>query len=343
MKLCKPDLDDITIDNIKKEYYKDNSPWFLGFSGGKDSSALLKLLYIALKSVQHYHKYVNVLFCDTGVEIPFLHNVVIGTLGELSKEMESSGVPIKIKILYPRLQDRFFSKVIGRGCPPPTNKFRWCTDSLRIRPINRYLISEKENIIMLLGLRRGESEERDRILTRNATGNKYYYKQSGNKNILIYSPIIKYKVKDIWNILRSNLGPKSINYERLQFLYSIVNSDNSTNLYTKSLYTAGRFGCWTCTVVRQDKAVANMISKGHTSLEPLLEYRNWLSKIRDNEIYRNKERRNGTKGLGPFTLEARREILKKLLEVQSKVEWELIGDEEISYIKKQWELDSRHD
>jgi len=61
--------------------------------------------------------------------------------------------------------------------------------------------------------------------------------------------------------------------------------------------------------------------------------------IRYDPTYRCKERRNGARGLGPFTLEAREEILNKLLKAQSKTVWKLIEDEEIDYIKKQWELD----
>ena len=89
------------------------------------------------------------------------------------------------------------------------------------------------------------------------------------------------------------------------------------------------------------KRLASMIREGYIALEPLYDFRNWLSSIRDKEEYRHKERRNGTRGLGPFTLEARREILNRLLEAKSKSECDLINDEEIDYIKKQWELD-RH-
>lgn len=327
------------IESIRLEYEKDDTPWIIGFSGGKDSSALLKLVYIALEKVKGKNKPVIVVYCDTGVEIPIVHSMVTETLNRLSEEAKEYELPLSIKIVYPRLQDKFFVKVIGRGYPPPTNKFRWCTDMLRVRPINRYIKTVEGKSVVLLGIRRGESVERERVLDKHATDNEYYFKQSGNKNVVIYSPIIKYTIEDVWNTIKIKERPTSIDYEKLKFLYSMGDSDNLDRLYSGELYPKGRFGCWTCTVVRQDKAVASMIREGYTALEPLFDFRNWLSQIRNNPMYRYKERRNGNKGLGPFTLEAREEILRRLLEAQGRSEWDLISDDEVEYIKKQWELD----
>ena len=121
-----------------------------------------------------------------------------------------------------------------------------------------------------------------------------------------------------------------------------MNSRNVTSLNSSNISSAkGRFGCWTCTVVRQDKAVEYLIQDGEKSLIPLFEFRNWLAEIRYNTSYRFKIRRNGNKGPGPFTLEARKEILNRLLEAQGKTTWELITNEEIEYIRGQWLLDSQ--
>ena len=135
--------------------------------------------------------------------------------------------------------------------------------------------------------------------------------------------------------------PESIDTEKLQILYSILNSGDSNDLSASDILNAkGRFGCWTCTVVRRDRAVENLIRDGEESLVPLFEFRNWLVVIRDNPSYRLKTRRNGNRGLGPFTIEAREEILDRLLETQSKTKYDLISTKEIEYIKNQWLLDS---
>lgn len=334
------DLTYKTIEHIQREYSKNSLPWSLGFSGGKDSSALLKLVYIALENIRIKSKPVTVIYCDTGVEIPIVRSFVQETLNKLSREAIENSVPIETQIVFPSLQDRYFSKVIGRGYPPPSYKFRWCTDVLRINPIKNFLNNMQKQGVILLGIRKGESSERDRVILRHKTNNEYYFQQSNNANVIIYSPLIEYGVRDIWSVITEDSSPRSIDAEKLQILYSILNPDKSDNITSSDIFNArGRFGCWTCTVVRRDRAVENLIREGYKSLEPLLEFRNWLLTIRNNPSYRYKFRRNGDKGLGPFTLEARKEILYKLLEVQGRAKWNLISSEEIDYIQKQWAVD----
>jgi len=330
-----------TIENIQREYLRNNLPWSLAFSGGKDSSALLKLVYLALEELHEKTKPVTIIYCDTGVEIPIIRSFVIKTLYDLSREAVENNIPLRTQIVYPTLQDRYFSKVIGRGYPPPTFKFRWCTDVLRIKPISSAINNINERSIVLLGIRKGESIERDRVLSRYKTNHEYYFQQANNRNVVIYSPIIEYQASDIWSVLRNNSMPVSIDTEKLQILYSIVNSGYSNELSASDILNAkGRFGCWTCTVIRHDRAVENLIRGGEASLVPLFEFRKWLVLIRDNPSYRLKTRRNGNRGLGPFTVKAREEILDRLLEAQSKTKYDLISTKEIEYIKNQWLLDS---
>lgn len=337
-------LDYNTIEIIQKEYLENELPWILGFSGGKDSTALLILCYIALSNIRKKHKQLKVVYCDTGVEIPIVSNLVRDTFAELSKEAKENNIPISTKIVIPPIKDRFFSKVIGRGYPPPTNIFRWCTDRLRVKPLKSVLKESKSEAVILLGVRKGESIERDRTISRHGTQSEYYLKQSNNNNIRIFSPIIKYKVEDVWSTILKNEQPISIKRKKLKQIYEIVGeNDSKGNVSLNKLKSKGRFGCWTCTVVRKDKAVERLIKNGFTELEPLFKFRNWLMKIRDDNNYRCQRRRNGTKGLGPFTLEAREEILRKLLEAQSNSPFILISEEEISYIKKNWDKDMKSD
>jgi DNA sulfur modification protein DndC len=331
---------DNTIETIQREYLKDSLPWSLAFSGGKDSSALLKLVYLALQDVGRKFKPVTVVYCDTGVEIPIIRSFVIQTLNSLQAEAEDNDMPIQTKIVTPNIEDRFFPKVIGRGYAPPSFKFRWCTDVLRIKPIKSFISTIDGQSIVLLGTRKGESVERDRVLAKHKTDGKYYFKQSNNKNAIIFSPIIEYGVNDVWSVLQKVTRPFSIDTEKLQMLYSVLTPSNSKELTESSLFkTNGRFGCWTCTVIRCDRAVENLIRDGQGSLKPLLEFRNWLAVIRDNPSYRLKNRRNGDTGLGPFTIEARKEILNRLLMTQNQTRWKLISPKELEYITNQWALD----
>lgn len=54
-----------------------------------------------------------------------------------------------------------------------------------------------------------------------------------------------------------------------------------------------RFGCWICTVVKEDKSLTGFIESGETELQPLLDFRSWLLSIRDKHEYRQQYRRDG--------------------------------------------------
>ena len=98
-------------------------------------------------------------------------------------------------------------------------------------------------------------------------------------------------------------------------------------------------------MVKEDKSLQNFINKGATQLVPLRDFRNELLEMRENSQYRDTKRRNGSVykksdgsfGLGPFTLEARRIILEKLLELENKTGMELITEEELKVIDKMWD------
>ncbi|QSH40682.1 phosphoadenosine phosphosulfate reductase family protein [Lentisphaerota bacterium ZTH] len=327
-----------TLKIIEKEYEKDHRPWYLGFSGGKDSSAMLKLLYIALMNT-NIHKIVNVVYCDTGVEIPVIVNYVKETFSALKREVIKDKLPIKFIIVEPSVPDRFFSKVIGRGYPSPTNKFRWCTDRLRVKPIQNIVPNDKESLI-LVGVRKGESHERDRVIYRHLTKNSFFLKHSNFAKSTIFAPILDYDVGDIWSVLEKNSPPYSLSYEKLLSLYKAAGEDQIDFLdHSSKALEKGRFGCWVCTVVRRDKAMTNLVKNGYSSLKHLLEFRNWLYQIRDNQKFRCRWRRNGAKGPGPFTLEARKMILHELMIAQEKSKIKLISDSEIKYIMSQWLVD----
>ncbi|MBF8961916.1 phosphoadenosine phosphosulfate reductase family protein [Pontibacter sp. FD36] len=330
--------DQNSIEIIKQEYLKDYCPWYLGYSGGKDSSALLKLVIIALSQINSYHKDITVIYCDTGVENPIITDYVYQTFESLKLECTVLGLPIRYRIAVPNLEDRFFVKVIGRGYPTPTNIFRWCTDKLRINPVKQ-IIDKHPKATVLLGIRNGESEQRDRTISKHSKS-EYYLTQSGSSKNQIFSPIIHHSIKDVWATLMFNDFPQSIDGQKLGKLYKDAGSECPVyrELPGKSCGSS-RFGCWTCTVVRKDKSIFKMIENGYAELTHLHEFRNWISEFRDNQEYRCKRRRNGQLGLGPFTIQGRKIILDKLLEAESKSGVVLIQDEEIKRIKELWEID----
>jgi DNA sulfur modification protein DndC len=333
------------INLIQKEYRKSDAPWIVGYSGGKDSSALLKLLFLALLDIKDYIRPMSVIYCDTGVEIPIVRSLARTTLNGLKKEAKAYGLPISTRMLSPNLNNRFFVKVIGRGYPPPSNKFRWCTDRLRIEPVQRELGRHGlERGVVLLGLRRGESPERDRTLGKYGSRRTHYFRQAGNSRTSIFSPILELSVLDVWTLLRLDIAPKSIAGYKLEMLYQYSSGECPIIRDPRGTPCGkGRFGCWTCTVVRKDHAVENLVRYGYDELQPLLEFRNWMAQIRDKKQYRCRYRRNGSRALGPFTLDARREILGHLRAAQRQSSLTLITRPELRRIHQLWNEDKSSD
>ncbi len=329
------------IQEIKRQYNKTNLPWYVGYSGGKDSSAIIKLLFLALQDIHLPSKMVTIIYCDTGVEIPVIRSLVAQTLTGLDDEAKEYKLPINIIIASPKIADRFFVKVIGRGYPPPTNIFRWCTRRLRITPVKEVIdaIPGKQGII-LLWIRRGESASRDLKISNYRTNQRYYFRQSENTKITIFCPIIDYDVEEVWATLAFNQIPKCVDAKELMTIYRDVAGECPIIKEPRSSPCGkGRFGCWTCTVVSKDHAVESLVRQGHNNLKPLLAYRNWLSTIRSDQTYRCHKRRNGQLGLGPFTLDARKEMLLRLLVAQEKSGLELIHSNEVSLIHELWNAD----
>lgn len=326
-----------TIELISEEYINAKNDWYLGYSGGKDSTALLILLLNALHKNINTKCKLHIMYCDTGVEIPLIPDMVKSQFMLLSSELGDISSSVTFQIVSPPVEDRFFSKIIGDGYVPPTFLFRWCTKRLRIKPIQRYINSLNSSTVVL-GIRKGESFTRDNVINNHLTNSTYYTKQSGYPNTSIFCPIINYSVKDVWDAIINCTYPYSINREQICSLYKCIGTQFQEDGSFSCDKQQGRYGCWTCTVVKKDKAMEGLIQNGYTHLTPLQDFMNWLRIIRDDTTKRDKNRITGQPGMGPFNLETRKEILKKLLDTQKKSGIELIGSEELSYIYSMWAM-----
>ncbi len=62
------------LADMKTAYFADDRPWIVGFSGGKDSTALVQLLYymLARLAADQRRKHVYILASDTRVEAPYI-------------------------------------------------------------------------------------------------------------------------------------------------------------------------------------------------------------------------------------------------------------------------------
>lgn len=330
-----------TIPRIIAAYKSDSEPWIIGYSGGKDSTAVVKLMFQSLLRVRGKRKPVTVIYCDTGVEIPMASALARKALNGLVKEAEAFDLPITAQILSPPVTERFFVKVIGRGYPPPTDKFRWCTDRLRIDPVSRFLESEQlSSATVVLGVRESESTTRNLTLAENRTRDRYWKTQRGVRDRRLFMPILDYSIHDVWLVNLLVDRPRTLRAKEVANLYAGASAECPTVRDVRGAPCGkARFGCWTCTVAKNGVTLRNLIAHGEHRLTPLLQYRLWLEAERNNPQNRWQTRRNGRPGLGPMTLKWRRTALNKLLSAQEQSGLHLIDPEEVSAIHREWAAD----
>lgn len=357
---------DDRIDQIQKMYLEDNRPWVVGYSGGKDSSVVVQLVFDALSRLlpEKRHKKVFIISSDTLVETPLIISSINTALMKIQKVALDLGLPIETHKVKPATEKTFWASLIGKGYPSPRQKFRWCTDRMKIDPANNFIldkVSQFGEVIMVLGVRDSESATRAQVMESHTVDGKTLMRHSSLPNAYVYAPIRDFSTEDVWDYLLSGdgLSPWGTDNNDLHALYRNSSGGECPLMVDKEIKeSAGscgnsRFGCWVCTVVKEDKALIGFINNGESWLKPLLTFRNWISEIRDNREYREKHRMNGSiyfvgegdekeLGLGPFTLDARKEILKRLLETQTQIknpydlEYKLIQDSELKMIRRYW-------
>lgn len=291
------------IDNIKEEIKKvyhetGDTPWIVGYSGGKDSTTVLQLtieVLLDLKKERKADKMVYVISSDTLIENPMVIAKTLRSMENINKFAQHSGIPLKAEMVYPDMEDTFFVNMIGRGYPSPLQSFRWCTDRIKIKPANSYIhnkIDENGEVILLLGTREEESISRKRSMDKHKIEGSALSLHSSIKSAWTYAPIAKMTVNEIWSYLLKNECPWNDDNNELYKMYSDSSAGECPLVIdneTKNKQTCGnsRFGCWTCTVVQEDKSLSGFIESGETWLKPFLDFRKFMIEIRDDESKRN--------------------------------------------------------
>ena len=133
------------IEEIKYVYKSDERPWVIGYSGGKDSTTVVELVYKMLLSLpnEQRKKNVYIVSSDTLIENPLI-KIYLNKMNKLLGEAaEKDKLPIISTMVTPPANNSFWANVIGRGFPTPrmNGSFRWCTDRLKINPSADYIRS----------------------------------------------------------------------------------------------------------------------------------------------------------------------------------------------------------
>ncbi|MFJ1329704.1 DNA phosphorothioation system sulfurtransferase DndC [Capnocytophaga canimorsus] len=356
------------IEEIADQYaIEDNDkPWIIGFSGGKDSTVLLTLTWLALLKIKNEQgqKYltreVYVVCNDTLVENPIITNYVNKVLKKIEDASLTHNLPIKVRKTIPRLEDSFWVNLIGKGYPAPNNAFRWCTERLKIKPTSRFvseIIKSDENnhreAIILVGTRKSESSTRAKSIKKHEIRGKRLTKHPLQNNVFVYSPIKELELEEVWYIINTFKSPWGADNKELFDIYMDASADDyecPTMVSNDEHKSCGqsRFGCWTCTVVKQDKSISAQIENGKKWLVPLRDLRNWIQEERNKPENRSHLRRDGSSAATPHggvvEMKHRAEILEKVFEAQKTIndlgyEIELINKQELIAIQVIWYRD----
>lgn len=331
---------------IQGIYQQDKRPWILGFSGGKDSTAVLQLVFLAISELpkSKRSKPIHVLSSDTLVETPPIVNAIRTTLRQVQTTAQKQDLPFETHIVTPEPENTFWVNLIGRGYPSPNRWFRWCTDRLKILPANRFILnqlSQYGEAVVVLGVRKNESATRAQVMSFHRIPGQILRRHATLLSAYVYAPIENWELQDVWNYLLQVPSPWGANNRDLVALYKKAQGGECPLVIDTTTPSCGnsRFGCWVCTVVERDKSMEAFIENGEEWMEPLLEFRGWLAEIRNDASRRASKRRDGRAGLGPFTLDTRKEILTRLLHTQQKVGQELISTSELEEIQRIWHDD----
>lgn len=315
------------IADVQRVYLADKRPWVIGYSGGKDSSAVMSLVYMALQGLdkEQRTKPIFVVSSDTLVETPVVVNHISNSLEAIGKGAKLDQLPITVHKVTPKTEATFWVNLLGKGYPAPTRSFRWCTERMKIDPVSDFIketVSKYDEVIVVLGSRSQESASRAQVIAKHKIDGSRLARHTTLANAFIYTPIDTWGVDDVWKILRMcSLESKETAYGikniwRDDYELEWENPWGSKNLTLWNLYkdSSGqgecpmvidettpscgnsRFGCWTCTVVTRDRAMESLILNGETWMEPLLKFRDLLAQTsvpENKDIYRNYKRRSG--------------------------------------------------
>lgn len=370
--LSKQDVQDV-LEVIKQLYLEDRIPWICGYSGGKDSTAIVQLVWMALRQIpkEKRVKTVHVISTDTMVESPVVAVWSSQSLKKMAEAAAAEDLPIIPHRLTPEIRNTYWVQVIGRGYPYPRQNFRWCTDRMKIAPANNFIkevLDAESEAIMVLGSRKAESATRKAVLE-GYEKKRYRAHLSPNgsfPNSYVFTPIENWTNDNVWQFLVQYENPWGHSNKELMAMYSGASADGECPMVIDTSTPScgnSRFGCWICTLVTEDKSMNAMIKNDEEKawMLPLLDFRNYIASMEDKSVDRNRRdfRRmtgkltwhNGRLVHGPYTKEIREDFLRRLLELDILIheigpeeikDVPLITMEELRMIRKLW-LDEKRE
>lgn len=361
---------DVLTKEIQELYCSDELPWIVGYSGGKDSTATLQLIWnaIAQLSPDRKKKPIYIISTDTLIENPYISAWVRRSHQKIVQSAGINGLPFIPNLLNPEISDTYWVGLIGHGYAAPRELFRWCTDKLKIKPSNKFIKEySRWGSILVLGTRKAESVSRAKTMLKYEK-NRVRDRLSPNgsqPSSVIYSPIEDWTNNEVWLYLHQFSNPWGHSNKELFELYRSSTADNECPVVVDTSTPScgsSRFGCFMCTLVKEDRSMNAMIDNNDDLewLLPLTRLRSLVDPLKEDRNNRDYRRKKGYVQLythkvngvdvtepipGPYLKHWRefllREVLKAQIEIQKNApsdmkDIEIISMPELIEIDRLW-------
>ena len=324
--------------------------WCIAWSWGKDSSTVVTLIAWAIKSGKIKRpETLTVMAADTRLELTPLWLAA----QEIIEELKEFG--IEVRTAMADLPDRFLPYMLGRGVPPPTNTFRWCTPKIKILPMQNALeklVGEKgEKVLMITGVRQGESAVRDKKISVSCSkdgaecGQGWYQLTLPHHLCDTLAPIVHWRVCHVWEWLKHWAPLPEYGDFSTALIADAYGGDEAEEINART-------GCIGCNLTQKDKALDTIVKMPkYYYLTPLKRFKPLLKKLRLG-TYRLRKTglEPGAKNrqrMGPLTFAARKMAFDEILAIQTEVnaraeiegkpKIDILNIEEQEFIKKCWD------
>lgn len=321
-------LDDsyrLTVESLR-EYGARSPYWFVSYSGGKDSTATLTVVERAIATgAVPPPKRLFALYADTRMEFPPLRAAAVNIL----RRARERGV--ETRVVYPPMDKRIVVNVLGRGVPPPTNHFRWCTEAVKVKPMHAAQLALYRRtgvpFLNITGMRLGESAARDQRIANSCArdggecGQGWFQNATGEQIAHTLAPLLHWRVCHVWDWLAFFAPEDGYPTTDVAEAYGVGEEQSAAE-------ASARTGCIGCNLVEEDNALLNLLRfEKWRYLAPLSELKGlwaWLREADQRHRHTNRKRKDGTTAhregmLGAIALDARREGLRRLLDIQRRV------------------------
>jgi DNA sulfur modification protein DndC len=325
--------------------------WCIAWSGGKDSTTLVTFIVWSIFAGKiKPPKKIYIMFADTRLELTPLFYAAQQIMEELAEH------GYQVEVVMASMENRFLCYILGRGVPPPNNAtFRWCTSRIKIEPMElalKKLVGHLgEKVLMLTGVRQGESAIRDAriIMTCSKNGaecGQGWYQETLPKSLCdTLAPILHWRVCHVWEWLKHWAPLPEYGDFSTELIADAYGGDEAEELNART-------GCMGCPLTDKDTALDNLLKKPKWAylaplkrLRPIYrELRKPQNRLRKTGLEESNERNK--QRMGPIIMTAREWAFNEILSIQNDINVEavklgmptvfLLNDEEQTFIRKCW-------